>query len=93
MLDPSSSLGEVAVTLRLHPTWHAEPPSSTPLGQRAVWSEQVPHMPYMNPFTLRVQPLDLSCFVHASLQVDASAPRARIMHACAHERSSLLPSL
>ena len=43
--------------------------------------------------TLRVQPLDLSCFVHTSLQVDASAPRARIMHACAHERSSLLPSL
>ena len=80
-----------------HPAWHAfetySEPSCTPCGQLLSRSEQLEHIWYVWPLTVREQPLLVACASHARRQVPASAPRARIMHACAHESSVLLPTL
>ena len=41
--------------------------------------------------TVRSQPRDRRCVSHVWVHVNSSVPRARIMHACEHESSWLLP--
>ena len=75
-----------------HPAWHASL-SCTPSGQLSSRSEQLEHIEYVWPLTVREHLPFVACASHAWPQVSAAAPRARIMHACAHESSWLLPTL
>ena len=59
-------------------------------------SEQRAHIEYLWPPTVREHPpapgRGNACASHAWPQMSASEPRARIMHACAHESSWWLPT-
>ena len=61
-----------------------------------VRGEQWPHIEYVCPPTVREHPpwpgIGNACALHALPQMSASEPRARIMQACAHESSWLLPT-
>jgi hypothetical protein len=78
------------------PVWHALPPSGTPCAHCGVSngpSRQSRHIAYVCPLTSRKQPRDTSCSWQVALHSPSPVPRARIMHACAHESSWLLPTL
>ena len=76
----------------LHPVWQAMPRSCTPCGHVSSRSLQLEHMPYSYPLTARPHPRETSWAWQLPSHPSSSVPRARIMHACAHESSWLLPT-